>query len=291
MRTMNDKLLHGGKYEYQDKDNNTRTMSLVDVFDHGQWVDQRQIAILDSAEAAIKYEEYLLQSALAAAANLGWKARNVYLTCHPMTQTEFDNLVVRAGSSDGRLKHYYQGMGCYFQTAVQQNVLGIWLSSSINPPGWDSLASDDFKFSTHDVIESSVDAFIAGGYSYDPEDTYDSLTNYTPYPNLGKYNWAGLFTIPICKFYGDYASYPPDLFANNLMSPTGPYQNYGWCWCTIYRGKDEKHFEDVVDISKTKYMCEETLHGGDSTGPPCKRQLVDPSLAPEERAEIQKRCS
>lgn len=39
-----------------------------------------------------------------------------------MTEDQFDNTIVVAGSDDYRLQMYYQGYGCYFQGLVVETI-------------------------------------------------------------------------------------------------------------------------------------------------------------------------
>lgn len=112
---------------------------ITDLFEHGAYVDATELPILNSAIDSTKrsitldqlstiYEKQLF----AGLVNRAWKANGAYLMSFPMTEYEcrfyispgsrnrshllVDNLVVKAGSDDRRLKGWYRGFGWYFQS-------------------------------------------------------------------------------------------------------------------------------------------------------------------------------
>lgn len=48
-----------------------------------------------------------------------------------------DNTKVKAGNNEDKLKIYYGGMGCYFQSALPNKTLLNQATSNFDPPGWE----------------------------------------------------------------------------------------------------------------------------------------------------------
>ncbi|KAK8091284.1 glycosyl hydrolase family 71-domain-containing protein [Apiospora phragmitis] len=200
VKSINKQLITGrGTWTPQKVEHASGDMiDVQNLFNHGYWVDANNIPVLknNGPDLAAIMTQYLY----AGVVNQGWMASNVYLACLDMTEQEFNDAKVNAGNNDKRLKVYYQGMGCYFQMNSPDKVGALTYSRVDNPPGFESLDWETYRFSTHDVMKSSIDAWQAGGFGYKiGQRQFEKKFSAGASVQDQNFSVKGLFTIPVCK--------------------------------------------------------------------------------------------
>ncbi|KFY96783.1 hypothetical protein V498_02481 [Pseudogymnoascus sp. VKM F-4517 (FW-2822)] len=187
------------------------TRQVHDLFQDGSWVDYREIPVVSGSVSVTDVENAFFQLTVANLVNYAWRQQVVYLACYPMSQETFDNTEVKAGNNEDKLKIYISGVGCYFQSALPNRTPLNQATSNFDPPGWkvrsqltpflsQELESDDYPFSTHDIMISSLESWDR--YGMGEEDRSRDETFWAPF-GPGKdlkesFRTSGLFNLAVC---------------------------------------------------------------------------------------------
>lgn len=236
---------------------NGKKFDFVSAFSGGLWEDFHSIPLLQQDDGTSAIDTVFNRHVDAMAINWAWHRQRVWVMSYPMTQSDFDNTKAFAGSNDSRLKLYYKGRGFFFQSVFpQKEALSSYEDPRMqNPPGW----ADVFGrgFTTWDIMQSSYDGFMLGGYGYSPETDFASIvTDLHPQQIIdSSVSLPGIFTIAQCVLDSSHPK-TPDLqsFFNALAGPGALWtqddqgDEASLCFCLGLTDKNGKKFEDYIDV-------------------------------------------
>ncbi|KFY99091.1 hypothetical protein V500_01463 [Pseudogymnoascus sp. VKM F-4518 (FW-2643)] len=171
-----------------------------DLFQDGSWVDYREIPVVSGSVSVTDVENAFFQLTVANLVNYAWRQQVVYLACYPMSQETFDNTEVKAGNNEDKLKIYISGIGCYFQSALPNKTPLNQATSNFDPPGWKELDSDDYPFSTHDIMISSLESWDRYGMGEEDRSRDENFwAHFGPGKDLKEsFRSSGLFNLAVC---------------------------------------------------------------------------------------------
>ncbi|KAG7410213.1 hypothetical protein Forpi1262_v017667 [Fusarium oxysporum f. sp. raphani] len=242
-------------------------MDVRDIFSGGDWVLSNNAPILGiKLGDSVGIGQAVYHLILGAIINISWKSQNVYLACHDMTKEEYEaqeKKGFRSGTNDTRLRHWYDGTGCFYQAVKPKKYIDGTYGYQIHPPGWGEMyepgRTDNnplgLPFDTHDIIESSLNGYRKGGFNYtlstkDVADAVFSLGNSSTSTVRDVVKTPGFFQIPICwpkALVEQTHEDAIDVFFGNLAQVKSHTQNGYLKFCWYNKDNWGVSMDDVMD--------------------------------------------
>lgn len=198
LEDMNVNLFGKGKYKSSD---DTDQVSIQDLFSDGTWVDYTEIPALNTDTAKTiatsqQISDWLFKVVLAQIVSNIWKKQGTWISAIPMTKDEFNDN--KPGNGDSRLKWWKDGMGYFLQrvTPKKSGIFSDYISEL--PTFWGDMG-DKYGIVPWDALESSVEAYLAGGYDFKPESLLSEIFDGAGVEQMNKgAKYPGLWTLPVC---------------------------------------------------------------------------------------------
>ncbi|PGH10686.1 hypothetical protein AJ80_07442 [Polytolypa hystricis UAMH7299] len=164
------------------------------LFEDGTWVDHNQISTLNSEAQESEIRKYYADMVLAMIINKAWQEQGAFILSMEYPQDKCEN----EGAGGDLPKLCYKGRIYWLLTTSPVDGLS---SATLAPPPGAPKMKDIVGYPATHAIQSSVDAFLDGGYKFDAAGLIDTnLLLHNPYNNyIAGAQFKGVFNIPVCE--------------------------------------------------------------------------------------------